>query len=651
MRNCLLIILIFVSCMLKAQDKASNQLVIEVTTDGYPKETNWMLYDAMDNLISSRTAFEKETIHRDTIMIDSENCYYWKITDDYGEGMSGPGNSDPGDFKLYMDGVLIHECADPDFGKEFVLYSIGNNCSLNDIKASEFITISHLGLSENRIKIRGLNMGAELINSMEIQYSIDDEVSQVANIDNLAIEVGEVFEIEHPEIFLPKTAGIKSMSFSILTVNGRGDAHAENNSLQKSVTVLDGYLYKPMHEVFTSSTCPPCYPANEYIDAALAPFPGYYSLIKYQVNFPGAGDPYFIEASAERANYYNVQGAPSFYVNGLSRNTYYTPSMFDDYIGQIADYNIQINAQANNDSISASIIIDSKLAGSEGLKLHVAVVENTTFGNADSNGETEFHNVIMAMLPGSEGTELPVMIEGERLELTFEHLLFPSFVEEMTDLQLVAFIQNESTKEVLQSEMVSIDFTAKPSSLAFNFNDGETGVATDTCFVISANTSLRNVDGTEISSFANIISLKELDGTVVEFEATLNDLQNEIIVKPVNALKELTWYALEVKNLENEYNAPIIPYEIQFETIKITDAKDYKLLDVEIYPNPVSEHLYVKSDLAVNVSIINMAGVELITYEKAAGKTMVELYYLEKGMYIIKVWNSDKEIHRKIIKL
>ena len=48
---------------------------------------------------------------------------------------------------------------------------------------------------------------------------------------------------------------------------------------------------KPLYEEFTSSTCGPCAFANAILDPLLMANEGTHSLIKYQMNWPGSGDP------------------------------------------------------------------------------------------------------------------------------------------------------------------------------------------------------------------------------------------------------------------------------------------------------------------------------------------------------------------------
>lgn len=81
---------------------------------------------------------------------------------------------------------------------------------------------------------------------------------------------------------------------------------------------------------------------------------------------------------------------------------------------------------------------------------HVVVIEKETTGNVSSNGETEFHNVAMAMLPTTSGTAVN-LTSGTPYTFNVSKDMSDTFVEEMFDLEIVMFLQVPGTKEVMQS--------------------------------------------------------------------------------------------------------------------------------------------------------------------------------------------------------
>jgi hypothetical protein len=70
-----------------------------------------------------------------------------------------------------------------------------------------------------------------------------------------------------------------------------------------------------------------------------------------------------------------------------------------------------------------------------GYTVHAVVIENETYDNASTNGETEFQHVTMKMVPGANGTQVD-FVAGELEPLVFTADLSGTNVEEYTDLSV-----------------------------------------------------------------------------------------------------------------------------------------------------------------------------------------------------------------------
>lgn len=259
---------------------------------------------------------------------------------------------------------------------------------------------------------------------------------------------------------------------------------------------------KPLFEEFTSSTCGPCYSANLILDGVLEQNHDTHSAIKYQVDFPGIGDPYFIEACGVRADYYNVLGVPTLSVNGADVNPFdMTQSLYDGFLGQMTNLEIEIVRAA----ISSDYIVDLEIRlntmgeYAEGLKAHVAIVEKTTVNNFKTNGETDFFNVLMQMLPNGEGTTLPRMSAGQSETLNLSFDMNNSFMEGPGDLQVVVFVQDENSKDVIQSENQDIEGSFETYQVKFEVVDSDGNEVDDAkVFLNDYGTEHTNVEGDAI---------------------------------------------------------------------------------------------------------------------------------------------------------
>lgn len=243
----------------------------------------------------------------------------------------------------------------------------------------------------------------------------------------------------------------------------QGDTDPGNDSININIEVTDEVAWKkPLYEMFTSATCGPCAGVNEHLDELLAENTGRYSLIKHQMNWPAPGDPYYNSQSDFRKDYYGVSGIPDLYGNGTKIPGAIVYSQFDlNAINQEIS-NLMINIDEENTFISqnGNVTINATLEATQdyaaGLKLYTVVVEKTTYENTGNNGETEFHNVMMVTLPEAEGTVLGSITAGETISIFETYDMTNTYVEELTDLALVIFVQDDTDKALIQSEMMDI---------------------------------------------------------------------------------------------------------------------------------------------------------------------------------------------------
>ncbi len=314
------------------------------------------------------------------------------------------------------------------------------------------------------IPITGIfkNNGLQVINSVVLNWQTETQNTvHSQEINNLNLAAGESYNFLHNSVW--ETApGLDNIKVWISNVNGNNsDENQSNDFLKMKVNVASGVVSKQrvLYEEFTSSTCPPCFYFNEnffnteFLDANTEKF----SLIKYQMDWPGSGDPYYTEEGGIRKEYYSVIGVPNLKLEG-SAGWFYSndPNILqinlDEAILKPAYFTI--NATHNlsmNGWIDVEVNILPNIADT--YKVHVVVVEKETFDNVANNGETSFNNVMMKMLPDAEGT-LVTFNPDEPVNLNYSTNLSGTFVEEMDDLEVIVFIQSiDYYKTVMQSQI------------------------------------------------------------------------------------------------------------------------------------------------------------------------------------------------------
>lgn len=180
-----------------------------------------------------------------------------------------------------------------------------------------------------------------------------------------------------------------------------------------------------LYENFSSSTCGPCNPGNVNFKKVLDSVnsPAQYVSVKYQQNFPGAGDPYTTtEGVNRRTSYYAINSIPRLRIDGGFDSS---SSAF-----RVARHNlaksIPATYQLSGTYSVAGQVVTAKvkwtpLAAYTGERLYVAIIESSTTGNVKSNSETQFYNVMKKMMPSEAGTIIPEKPVGtvDSMNLTF----------------------------------------------------------------------------------------------------------------------------------------------------------------------------------------------------------------------------------------
>lgn len=296
------------------------------------------------------------------------------------------------------------------------------------------------------------NFGTNPLVSFDVVYTINEtDVSEVYSVNNINIPFNQSYTFTHNVPYNFATAGVYNIKVEILNVNGDVDLDLTNNVLDIDVSVASGIApRRVLHEVLTSSTCGPCAQVNPIIDnVVLKPENRVKAtLIKYQVSWPGNGDPYQTPMAASRVLYYGTEGVPDFWVDGNQNlGSAYSQTKLNNYAAVPSYFKVEGEHTIAGKQIEVDVTI-TPYVNFTGV-CHVVVVEKETTGNVGTNGETRFYNVAMAMLPNA-GTTVNVTA-GTPFTFHVSKNMTNTFVEDMGDLEVVLFLQIPSTKEVVQS--------------------------------------------------------------------------------------------------------------------------------------------------------------------------------------------------------
>ena len=227
---------------------------------------------------------------------------------------------------------------------------------------------------------------------------------------------------------------------------------------------------KVLVEQFTNSGCPPC-AANtpvvaSYVNANLSNV----LMLAYHTAFPYNDSMYYENSfqSDQRVAFYNVLGVPTSRVDGNFFSGNLVPSINTTILnaGAVSPrYNITFTtSNLNGNAVNATVMFESTDAANNGepLKAMIVLAEKNVLKSsyaccAGNNSETEYPWVVRRMLPDENGTALV------NTNLNGTDLVSVSWnttnIKDYNELRIVAFVQNNTTKAIYQSEISTPAYT------------------------------------------------------------------------------------------------------------------------------------------------------------------------------------------------
>ena len=242
-------------------------------------------------------------------------------------------------------------------------------------------------------------------------------------------------------------------------------------------------------EDFANVSCIPCVQSNKILESLSNIRFGRTKLvvIKFPTNFPSPNDPFYLANKADcdsRIAYYNIFFAPNTVTDGIekpiSTDSLDVISKVETRLDSLPRFDIQLSANASGGNYLITVnvkVIDKYFPSSQTLNikagdsktldfnliqdnnpvdyanlvLHTVVTEtNIEFTSPPgSNGETDFFDVMRKMLPTNEGQNLSSLQQSGEETYQFQSAINSGW--DISNLNVVAFIQNKTTKEIFQA--------------------------------------------------------------------------------------------------------------------------------------------------------------------------------------------------------
>lgn len=489
----------------------------------------------------------------------------------------------------------------------------------NDASLNEINVLDKLPMRGNEISFTLTNSGHDVINSIEAQYHFDDEEIVTETFQT------HLESLESQTLTFSKKKNLNpdanTCHVEITKVNGVPDDDQTNNHLDKNVFI--GYGSTPrtvMIEHFSSCTCPHCPNADAVMATLTASNPGKFAYVKYEMNWPGPGDPYYTEDGQAMRDYYNVTGIPDLFFD--SKDIYFidvSQENFDSLYASCAFADIKGSFTMSGSVINIVIDVTSHF-NMDGCKLMVSVNEKTTTENV----REEFHHVMMKMLPDANGTDL-TLNPMETKHFEFSHDMSGTFVEELDDLEVAAWIHKRDTKEIINSHFLYENVTGINPARNIQMTDNQDSTIT----VSWESPNSGSPDGYDL----HINGEKFLNNSS-ETSYTFDSEADTYYIAEVTARYGNN---VSVKEISDLY----IPMA--------TDENSTP--SINIHPNPFDNQFVINGNDIVEVSIFNISG-QIVLEKKyySASDVTISTESFNPGVYIVKVSTKKGETNKKIIK-
>ena len=542
-------------------------------------------------------------------------------------------------------GMVTQEIITPDMGQanvQFCIFYTGNVNYINywnfdDIRIFTFenldlciqeITIPDiLPNGEVEMSMRVINYGTTEVSSLQASYEVEgmELVTEdfVVDIPSLGIET-VTFTI--PAMLTPNNY---NTTFRINLVNGEEDDILDNNEKSKLVSVASATVQRiPMIEHFSSSTCNPCVNVNTQMLNFCNNNEGRFTYTKYQMNGPGAGDPYYSPECGTRRIYYNILGVPQLYLDGEDRgNAAIQQAVFDQHAESATFMDIRGSfvVEGNNITVVANIMPYITTSA----RVFVSVNEKVTYGNVGTNGETEFHHIFMKMLPDGEGSSVD-FISGELTQLEFTQDMTETFVEEMEDLEVSIWVQNYDTKQVFNSHFAyeytdEHPYPVEDLVLSPNEQAGE-----NTMVAQWSAPTLGNPMGYNVYVNGELVA------------ENLNDLSYSFLGEPG------AFYTVGVVALYGEDKTSVMTVSFKENTWSV---EENGFTVCKVYPNPANGQVRIEAENGIeNVMVYNILGALMQTVSVNGQHVNINTANLSNGVYLFNIRQSDGTVsNRRVV--
>ncbi len=459
------------------------EVTMTIVADRYGEETEWEVTGPGGTPVygsggpytnqSSNGEYPQAPV---SFCVPDGSTIYVTVTDDFGDGMccaygNGSWTISVGGTDVSSGGTFSdEENASVTIGTDLGIFS----SDIPDVIAQGSTTVS--GLVKNN--------GTASVSGFTIDYTIDSG-SPVQETFSGTAAPGATLPFSFA---VPWNAAVGNHTLDFDLTGVTGDAVSSNNTLSQDVAVATQSVQRvTLVEEFTSSTCGPCAGFNSSFDPTLTSLNTNQSgsnvaAIKYQMDWPAPGtDPSFNSEGSSRRGYYGVTGIPSPFLDGAQMQQGNAAELNAGAAkAAFMDIDLDVTRNGMGVTVTANVTPYANFSGTH--KLHLVAVEEFYDYSGGTTSQNEYHFAQRKMLPNENGSTV-TLTAGSTQSITESHTFseaagIPSqgshdLWETLNDVIIVAFVQNNSTKEIIQAAFASVpvvdgvhDLTSNVSGMA-----------------------------------------------------------------------------------------------------------------------------------------------------------------------------------------
>ncbi|MGB1207533.1 MAG: Omp28-related outer membrane protein [Chitinophagales bacterium] len=442
---------LFKICVADCLDENFIAINIQISTGQNGSETTWQLFDTdTDELLAEASWFDNNSAETTTVCVPLHANLSFTI---------GCCINNEGSFEVLMQEVLILSGNTYQDNQTFYFTATPPTTLDAELQSLE---LPNYVLTKPHI-LSGIvrNTGLETINSLKINWQLNDDEPKETEILNINIASFENYLFELNQVFYPTNEGEQQLKIWLTHVNQNIDNNQDNDTLHLQTNSFFSFSENiTLVENFTNASCSSCATIDAELTGLLQSNISPIAPISYHTPFPSFDAFYFANTTDidTRLQAYEIAGVPSVYLSGTAVSGFFpvpTINQLQNLHNVPSFISLTLQEKIHINNLDTTLYFNIEIMphidiNSENLRLHVVLIEKEIEAdNIGSNGVNLFFYTMRKMLPHANGEVLTSMNKNEKYSYEFTHKI-ANYLN-FNELRTIVFVQDATTKEIYQA--------------------------------------------------------------------------------------------------------------------------------------------------------------------------------------------------------